>query len=444
MPGGQDTGGSRGRKCYLRDLPNMSRAHGMRVAMPKTDGSQMAHQIVMVRAYFTARPDALVRVMAELGEGLINAGCTVNVLAMSETRSRSNFLAQYPSVTEISLRPVNCLGPRKLRSATRQAWFLVAATGWLIRHRQDVDTLITVDTPSGIGVVGRLMRWLTGGRINHINWVMDLFYSQSTNANVGRLVGWITRQMRHLEFFGLRGSSPVVVLGECMRELLQRNGVSAPIHVIPLWATDDLIESERVNDSETHLRTVFYGGHAAARNPLFPVIEAAKYFAERGVRFEIIGAGSEIDSLRTRIQRESVHNVHVTSTLGSLEYARRAGLADIHLVSLDAAITGSGVPSKTYAAMAVSKPIVYMGSAVGQAARDVISANAGHVIPHSGAALTKVLIDMLRDEGLLRELGKNGRVFLLRERTRCRGTDRWLALLDSVAGAVGTERAGIG
>lgn len=389
----------------------------------------LPRRIVMVRAYFATRPDAVVHLMAELADGFILAGSTVDVLAMGVPEPLSAFLAQHPDVGQIPLTPPDLPVPKKMQRALEQIWFWGAATWWLLKHRRAIDVLITVDTPVGIGITGRLMRRLTGGRITHISWVMDLFYLQSAQLRQGSRQRLAIIAKRRMEFMGLRGNSPVVVLGECMQQLLRRNRIMSRISVIPLWAPAPLLKEPTPYGSTDDPLIVFYGGHAALRNPLTPVLEAATALRDESVRFELVGAGTEIDLLRSRIKTEALGNVEITSTLAPSEYAQRARRADVHVVSLDSRVTGTGVPSKTYAAMGAAKPIIYMGSADGQAARDVALAYAGYVVPVSGVALTEVIRGMLQNRALLPELGMNGHKFVLAERSKDLGMRQWLALL---------------
>jgi len=390
-------------------------------------------RLVLVRSYYSAAPDAIVHKMGELGEGLAGTGYTVDVLALGNGETDSPLFYLYPHVREVPLSvPVGWLPPR-LRRGAAQVGFLLRSAAWLIRRRQTITAVITVDTPLGVGWVGRLVRRVGGGRVRHVHWVMDLLYAQAAALPGGSRRRGLSRVLSQLEIGALRGASPVVVLGRCVGELLVEHGVRAPVVVIPLWADvpDPGPEPSYRPGGEPDGRgfTVLYGGHAAGRNPLAPVAEAARLLAGTAIAFEVLGSGTEVLQLQHIVERDGLSAIVIRGPVPRPEYDEQVRRAGALLVSLHPRTTGMSVPSKTYSAMAAGRPVIYMGAANGQAAMDVVAADAGVVIPHSGTELARVAEQLANDPERVRTLGENGRAFMRGQRSLGSAVDAWRGLV---------------
>ncbi|MDQ1427908.1 MAG: hypothetical protein QOK39_1384, partial [Acidimicrobiaceae bacterium] len=83
---------------------------------------------------------------------------------------------------------------------------------------------------------------------------------------------------------------------------------------------------------------------------------------------------------------------------------------DVQFISLRAGFEGIVVPSKAYGAMAAGRPLLYLGQAKGEIAREIVEGDLGTVVaPGDVAGLTAALERYLADPDLVARQGANAR-----------------------------------
>ena len=312
----------------------------------------------------------------------------------------------------------------KLRRLWSEVRFAISALKYVVVQRSSIRAVISVDIPSGIGYVGTIARKLTRGRVKDIAWVMDLYRAGDETPSIrGRF-----------EIAALRSAGRVVTLGDCMSELIhERFGLQST--VIPLWhgSLGSTSRHSSVPAVANDRMKVLYSGSARSIHPLNGLIHAVDEMRTT-VHLDLIGSGTEMIASEATIIELGSTNARVGSRLPDAEFEAAVAGADIHIVSLDIAATGTCVPSKTYAAMAAGKPILYLGSRSGQAARDIIQAECGFVVdPHDTTEIRQVLRTYASGAELRALHGANALKFHASQRTVNVAVERWIDELDQVS-----------
>jgi len=305
----------------------------------------------------------------------------------------------------------------KLRRLASETRFALSALAYTLRHRSRIQAIVSIDIPSGIGYVGSLARRATKGRIVDIAWVMDLYRAGNVPPSIrGRL-----------EISALRSAGKVITIGSCMsRLLLERFEVRSG--VIPLWHESLDLISEHAESLPTPTKPlrVLYSGSARAIHPLDALVRATDEM-RRTTTLDLVGSGTEM--VASQVTAEKLHspNVRIRSRLANEEFAKAVSEADVHVVSLDEAATGTCVPSKAYAAMAAGKPILYLGSEDGQAARDIAEAQCGFVVATTDKGGIVAALQRYADSPELRRVhGVNAARFHAKRRTVRAAVPLWL------------------
>ncbi len=241
-----------------------------------------------------------------------------------------------------------------------------AALRCLTLKRHDVVVCFT--TPPFIALVGVLLRLVKGTKV--VYWTMDLYPDVAGAAGLMRREGLLWRALQAIDRFCLRRSDRVVVLGECMRDVVVRKGADpARVTVIPVWSgaeqfplrarTDNPLRSAwGIGDRFTILYTGNFGiGHDM--EAIAGAVEALK--DDDRIRWLFIGEGKAKPELERRIAACGARNVVLAG------YQPRELLADVldagdaHLVSLLPGWQGLLLPSKFFSVLAAGKPVLWIG-----------------------------------------------------------------------------------
>ena len=169
----------------------------------------------------------------------------------------------------------------------------------------------------------------------------------------------------------LRRVRLVVALDRFMAERLQKKyNLQAKIEVIPPWP---MIDEDRppVEHKENSFRkkhgldskfVVMYSGNFSIVHPITTILKAAmKLQEDPDFIFLFIGGGNGYPEIKDFVQKYRPKNIRLLpyQPLNALHTSLSA--ADIHLVAMGDNMVGIVHPCKVYGAMAVARPILYLG-----------------------------------------------------------------------------------
>ena len=151
--------------------------------------------------------------------------------------------------------------------------------------------------------------------------------------------------------------------------------------------------------------------------------------------FLIIGEGNQKESLQQESTRRGVVNVLFKPYQPSAQLKYSLTLPDVHLVSLKPALEGLIVPSKFYSAIAAGRPVIFIGDADGEIAREVARGDCGvTVAPDDAVALANAIERLCDDAAVRARMGVNARALFDAEFTREIAMSRWRGVLAEVRG----------
>lgn len=375
-----------------------------------TGATQAARRIYVLYGYANLPQDAIARIVDELAESLGDHDQDVRVLGIRARRGR------------------------RVRGPLGKAWTAVREFSYILRSSiliafqlRKTKAVVTLEYPAGTPLVGALARVLSRGRVVDVAWVMDLYgLMPGSIESAGRIAAIKSR----LASVGLAQAGQRVVLGECMKRVLHsQTGLSSV--VIPLWhrSTEEFSSAEGQNPGE-----LLYSGNAREIHPLGALGTAiAGQTSEHRAALRVAGAGVSVDALATFADEERVSGIQVGPFVDDSALFESYSRASVHVVSLIEAATGTCVPSKTYAAMASGRAILYLGSPQGQAAEDIVRAGCGIVVPsNSVEEISDAIQKLVLDPGATREMGERAKKFWSKHRSVEALTPAWLDLLNGL------------
>jgi glycosyltransferase involved in cell wall biosynthesis len=159
---------------------------------------------------------------------------------------------------------------------------------------------------------------------------------------------------------------------------------------------------------------VGYSGNFGRAHEFQTILEAAEQLAGvPTIRFLFIGDGAQLYSLRQEVDHRGLPNVLFQPYQPREQLAYSLSASDLHLVSLRPALEGLIVPSKFYGIAAAGRPILFMGSPVGEIAKILQKHHCGYTVDvgDTGQAVT-IIARLACDEVECRRLGQAARVAL--------------------------------
>ena len=293
------------------------------------------------------------------------------------------------------------------------AWRGLFAGGFLSR----LDGVIAMSPPLTLGLTGRLITAVRGGRLMFN--IQDVFPDAAITTGAIRHPLIISLASR-LEKWSYRASDSVIVLSDDLADNVRAKVSKSRrdrVRVIPNFVdTEAIVRRSRNTAYRTELGigdqvVVMYAGNVGYSQSLDMVVEVAQ--AMPSVVFVINGDGSARKSLESSAR--GLANVKFADYQPIERLSEVLATGDIHLVPLRSGLARVSVPSKTYSIMASSRPVIAAIDPDNEIPRLLERARAGVSVAPDDADALRAAITKLVDAPTVREsLGKNGREWVER------------------------------
>jgi len=373
----------------------------------RTDSNKpLAAQVVFLYKGANRPADATARVVHQLAGRLQAAGLMTSVHGMDDRTHPHR-----PRPVDGGIAAQVRYGFGKARDLLAESRFLLQTAVGLTRLPDDPQVIVSVDYPTGIGLTPFVARKLGRRKLHTISWVMDDFQDQKLASHPWALDA---RLRRIVDRLALRTADIVVTIGTCMADRIARE-VHRSAEVIRVWAAapkgtpdPEAVAAVRAGwGAGPETTVVLYSGHAAPHHPLEALVDAAAELVDdERILFVVSGVGVELERLRRSSKPATLSNWRFGRQVPKDQVDTLLAAGDVHVVSLAENVTGTCVPSKTYAALARGKPVLFMGSVEGQAAQDVLEAGAGLVVPTDDPEAIRNAVLQLAEPNLAEAMGR--------------------------------------
>jgi colanic acid biosynthesis glycosyl transferase WcaI len=208
-------------------------------------------------------------------------------------------------------------------------------------------------------------------RVPTVYWAMDLNPDQLIALGKLKQTDWICRILEATNKFILRRSSLVIALDRFMAaRLAARKIPRLKICVLPPWPHETQTDDE-ATPTENPFRArhnlngkfvIMYSGNHSPSNPLTTILNAIiRLKAEPDIRFLFVGGGSAKQQVEEYIRNHELANAISLPYQPLADLKHSLSAADVHIVSLGEEMVGIIHPCKIYGAMAVARPILFLG-----------------------------------------------------------------------------------
>lgn len=295
------------------------------------------------------------------------------VVVLTANRGYDDPTVTYPPFehrdgVEVRRLPFSSFGKKSLAHRIAAAGLFLGQCAAAGLRRRDLGAILVSTVPPLTGTAALLARWTRGIPLAY--WVMDLNPEQL--IALGRL-GPTAAPALALEAMNrtlLRSASLVVALDRFMAERLRRKAeLGERLFVAPPWPHEEHLEEIdhphnpfREEHSLQGKFVIMYSGNHSPSNPLRTLLEASLAFRDDpSTQFLYVGGGQGKREVEAFIAEHGLRHVRSLpyQPIERIKYSLSA--ADVHLVSLGEPFVGVIHPCKVYGAMAVGRPVLFLG-----------------------------------------------------------------------------------
>ena len=338
--------------------------------------------------------------MFDLAEELARRGHSVMVLTADRSYEDASIRYRSQEVTAAGVivrrLPHTSFGKASVikRTVGILSYFLQATVVACTLSR--VEVIVYSTSPPFVGLAAVLASLVRS--FPTVFWAMDLNPDQLIALGKITPHGAPARLMRRINRFTSKHASEVIALDEMMAERLLTCGARRDAtHIIPPWTATDTQARPPQRDANPFRAehglngsiVVMYSGNHTRSNPLTTLLAAAVELRDLpNLRFVFVGDGLAKRDVTECISQHELSNVLSLPYQAKEILAISLGAADVHVVSLGDRMAGVIHPCKVYGAMAVGRPILYLGPPQSHVARILSTYKNGWSIRHGDVAAT--------------------------------------------------------
>lgn len=410
-------------------------------------------KLTMLIPYFKPEITAIVHLMEDIALDCSKYGADVTIITGYPMRGTSRDIREeYSRKSEEQLTDkikIYRLGSKKdegnsfiLRSIRH-----IVKTFLFYKKAKQIPTEVyyIYSTPPSMGIIGGLL----SKRAPTMYCLQDIFPDNLRIQKKNGVNKGIIKLLRLLESYVYRKNTHIVTISRDMKEnLVEKDVGEEKISIIENWVDTEEVQyiprKENPLFEEFNLDTkgfyVSYGGNLGHVQDIDIILDSAKVVKERDpeIKFLIIGNGVCKEGVKRRIERENISNVYLLPMQPEEKTAMVYSLGDIGLVTLKNDMHSLAMPSKTWAMMAASQPVITT-AIKGTYLHEIFDdSNMGVAIkPGDYKALAHHILDLRNNRHLLTLYGSNGRSYAEQNFSRAKATKLYYELLKKISNTGG-------
>jgi glycosyltransferase involved in cell wall biosynthesis len=330
-------------------------------------------RFVIFTQVFIPDPASVGQHIADVAFEMARRGYTVRVYTAN--RGYDDPTKKYPkreaiNGVEVFRLPLSSFGKRSIltRIVGTASFMIQAVTRGIFM--QNLAGILFSTSPPLIGIVATTVRMFRGVPLAY--WAMDLNPDQLLALKKIPRGGMMARTLEAGNRLVLQNATLVVALDRFMAERLRPRGrLRDKMVVIPPWPHETFVDPVPHDENPFRKKhglegkfVVMYSGNHSPSNPLDTVLEAAvRLKHDDRIRFAFVGGGIGKKAVEEFIAAHNLTNCLSLpyQPIEDLRYSLSA--ADVHVVSLGNEMVGIIHPCKVYGAMAVARPVLFVGPA---------------------------------------------------------------------------------
>ncbi|MDD5484269.1 MAG: glycosyltransferase family 4 protein [Kiritimatiellae bacterium] len=329
--------------------------------------------VLALSQVYVPDPASVGQHMADAAAQLVQRG--FRVIALTSRRGYENPAKIYPSRevidgVEVRRLPLSSFGKKSMvLRALAGVLFVIQCImkGLFVRN---LDRILVSTSPPVCLLAALAICFIRHAPIKF--WVMDLNPDQLIALGKTKPGSFLAQMFDRFNRLFLRKADKIVVLDRFMADRVNRKTqVTDKMAIIPPWPHEEHLtplahegNPFRACQGLTGKKVIMFSGNLSICSPVTTILQAALRVMDlEKLLFLFIGGGlgrREVEDVMIRLHPRNIQMLPY-QPLAEIRYSLSA--ADIHLVSLGEQMSGIIHPCKIYGAMAVGRPILYLGPA---------------------------------------------------------------------------------
>lgn len=311
---------------------------------------------------------------------------------------------------------------------------------WKGLWAKDIDLIYLTSTPPIQGVLGGLLKKIK--KVPFVYNLQDIFPDSLVGTGLAKKDGILWKIGRVIENFTYRNADKIIVISEDFKKNIMAKGVpEEKIVVVYNWVDEEAVkhvprEENKLFDKYGLNRSKFfitYSGNIGLTQNMDMLLEVAKELeSESDIHFVLIGEGAYKEKVKDIIQKEQIKNVTMLPFQPYEDISHVFSLGDVGLVISKPGVGENSVPSKTWSILSASRPVLVNFDE--NELKDIVDKHQCGIFTKAGdkTAFKEAILRLYQNRDLCRELGCNGRQFILNNLTKSAGTQKYVDVIKNI------------
>lgn len=331
--------------------------------------------------------------------------------------------------------------------------------GVFAHDARQCDVMFIASTPPIQGAMAAMVKKCRRDHIPLVYNLQDIFPDSLAGTGLAKKGSLLWKIGRVIENFTYRNADKIVVISQDFKRNIMAKGVpEEKIVVVYNWVDQNAVvdvprEQNKLFDMYGLDRSKFYityNGNIGLTQNMEMLCEVARELEQEGlndINFVLTGNGAYWDTLVAKLrglkEEKRVKSPDGTEaiTFGNItllpfqpyeDISYVFSLGDVSLVISKPGVGENSVPSKTWSIMSASRPV--LANFDENELKTIIADNKCGLFTKAGdkEAFKEAILKLYGDRELCKEMGKNGRQFVMDNLTKEVGTQKYVEVIRSV------------
>ncbi|MEM9820473.1 MAG: glycosyltransferase family 4 protein [Bacteroidota bacterium] len=232
--------------------------------------------------------------------------------------------------------------------------------------------------------------------------------------------GWVYRMTERWGTWALKKADKVIVIGDCMKDLMLSKGIAADridiIRNISSNESNEVVEKSHNPFVKKHGLNdqfiILYSGNMGLAHEFDTILKVSERLRHLpDLLFLFIGRGARRPELENYVAQHQPKNIQLMGFLPIEDLPYSLGAADVHFISLRDGMEGVMVPSKFYGCLLSGKAIIFEGHPNSEISRELDRSDCGQQVNHlDEMALEAAILHYYQHRNQVVKQGRNGQL----------------------------------
>lgn len=397
-------------------------------------------KVLLLSAYYEPEVAASLYLATNLNEDLANSGFDVEVYTPMPSRGISDETREKYKQKPIEILCEGRLIIHRIRMPKEAKGTMARAVRYILLNIMlffrglgtKADVIFLYSTPPTQGLMGAWLKKIK--KVPVIYDLQDIFPDSLINTGL-TANNVIIKIGRIMENYIYKNVSRIIVISEDLKKNLIRKGVPEDkVDIVYNWVDENAVRpierKDNVLISRYNLNQdsfyITYSGNIGHTQNMDMLVDIAKELVDyKNIRFIIIGDGSYKQDLVRLIKKNEITNITMLPFQPYEDISHVFSLGDVGLIISKAKIGENSVPSKTWSIMSAARPVLASFDIDSELCSIINKAHCGLCVSADNKKVLKnAILELYNNRDMSKEIGENGRRYILENLTREKGTSR--------------------